>query len=334
MRKLRTVKEVCEETGLTRKLLFDYKEIGMVQPSDYANYKVDDTGGYKLYDQEAFVKLKQIAIYRELGMERKEIKQIISSPDYDSNQVLEKQLVLLKEKKERIDQLIAAVEQLRLIGIKERAMEFIKSGSLAESTQTRRKLESSSYYNAWLKTLDKEWPYNLEEELSHLATKFIKLTDEECESAKAEELLSTIAKLIHRQCGIMTYIFGMGIAVAFLGEGLLSQQLQAEDLRLTTAQSTAMLAYIRKTFDGYLDSAIEIIENHALAIGKPFDSPETIALVNDIKVLNQECFGMKEALEYGIVFDVMIVEPYGEDSDPLCYVLNAVKYHSLKEYIR
>lgn len=90
MSKLRTVKEVCTLTGLNRKLLFDYKDV--IKPSAYSNTGFDGKDGYKLYDESAVIKLRQVAIFRELGMERTDIKKRICDSNYDLNQLLDEQI--------------------------------------------------------------------------------------------------------------------------------------------------------------------------------------------------------------------------------------------------
>lgn len=50
MKKLWTVKEVCELTGLTGKHLYYFHHEGVVKAADISGYSVFDHDGYKKYD--------------------------------------------------------------------------------------------------------------------------------------------------------------------------------------------------------------------------------------------------------------------------------------------
>ena len=76
MRKYKTVKEVCALTGLTGKHLYYFHHEKVVCASAYANYSVAGNDGYKLYDDAAVEKLRQIALYYRLGLKRNEIRDI------------------------------------------------------------------------------------------------------------------------------------------------------------------------------------------------------------------------------------------------------------------
>ena len=89
MNRYKTVKEVCDLTGLTRKHLYYFHHEKVVQAVAYANYSVYGYDGYKLYDDAAVEKLQQIALYYQLGLKRDEIRDIMLDPKYDSNLVLD-----------------------------------------------------------------------------------------------------------------------------------------------------------------------------------------------------------------------------------------------------
>ena len=67
MKKLWTVKEIRELTGLTGKHLHYFHHEGVVKAATYSNYSVDDHDGYKLYDEAGVAKLQQVAMYYEWG---------------------------------------------------------------------------------------------------------------------------------------------------------------------------------------------------------------------------------------------------------------------------
>lgn len=118
MNKYKTVKEVCDLTGLTRKHLYYFHHEKVVRAVAYANYSVEGYNGYKLYDDIAVEKLQQIALYYQLGLKRDEIKEIMLPPNYDSNMILQTLLAMEQEKKIHIERHIAALEYLILAGTK------------------------------------------------------------------------------------------------------------------------------------------------------------------------------------------------------------------------
>ena len=99
-----SVKEVCEQTGLTRKQLFDYKKI--VTPSDF------NKSGYKLYDLEAIEKLKIISKLRDIDMSLKMIQKVIDGSVPKEVAVREQVDVLNKRKQEIGRMLDLAMEML------------------------------------------------------------------------------------------------------------------------------------------------------------------------------------------------------------------------------
>jgi DNA-binding transcriptional MerR regulator len=101
--KLYRVKEVCEKTGLTRKQLFDYKE--MVPPTEY------DRSGYKLYDAETVEKLKKVAFYRSIDIPVKTIDYLISDPDADVEMELKRQIEVLNAEVEKLLRKIEIAEK-------------------------------------------------------------------------------------------------------------------------------------------------------------------------------------------------------------------------------
>lgn len=120
MSELKTVTEVCKITGLDRKLLCEYEDT--VKPANRKNGGYVSRGkeckGYKLYDEYGVVRLQQIAIFRKVGLNRKEIKKKMNNVNYNVNEVLNEQILLLNEKKREIEGLILLTESMRMTGVK------------------------------------------------------------------------------------------------------------------------------------------------------------------------------------------------------------------------
>ena len=105
-----TVKEVSGLTGVSIRTLQYYDKIGLLAPADYTE------SGYRLYDDTALERLQQILLFRELEFPLKEIRRILSEPDFDRDKALEQQITLLTMKKEHLEQLIAFARGIRLTG--------------------------------------------------------------------------------------------------------------------------------------------------------------------------------------------------------------------------
>ncbi|MDE7259143.1 MAG: MerR family transcriptional regulator, partial [Lachnospiraceae bacterium] len=107
-----TVNEVSKLTGVSIRALQYYDKIGLLKPSGYTE------SGYRLYDDTALEKLQQILLFRELEFPLKEIKEIVSRPDFDRNKALEQQIALLTMKKEHLEDLIGFAREIQAKGVK------------------------------------------------------------------------------------------------------------------------------------------------------------------------------------------------------------------------
>ncbi len=107
-----TVNKVSKLTGVSIRTLQYYDKIGLLHPAKYTE------AGYRLYDDAALETLQQILLFRELEFPLKDIKEIISSPDFDRSKALEQQIELLKLKKEHIENLIDLAAGIKAMGVK------------------------------------------------------------------------------------------------------------------------------------------------------------------------------------------------------------------------
>ena len=100
---MRTVKEMSELTGISIRTLRYYDEIGLLKPTELTK------AGYRLYDNKALEKLQEIMFFRELEVPLTEIKKIMDTPDYDKEQVLLTQKILLEQKRNRLNGIIELI---------------------------------------------------------------------------------------------------------------------------------------------------------------------------------------------------------------------------------
>lgn len=107
-----TVNEVSKLTGVSVRTLQYYDKIGLLPATAYTQ------AGYRQYDDTALEKLQQILLFRELEFPLKDIKEIISSPDFDKSKALKQQIELLMLKKEHLENLITLAREIKLTGVK------------------------------------------------------------------------------------------------------------------------------------------------------------------------------------------------------------------------
>ena len=109
---MKTVKEVSKLTGVSVRALHHYDTIGLLKPTGVTE------AGYRLYDGAAVERLYMILVFQELGFSLKEIADILNAPDYDRNRVLEKQIGLMQERIEKLQNRIALAKGMLVLGVK------------------------------------------------------------------------------------------------------------------------------------------------------------------------------------------------------------------------
>ena len=100
-----TVGEVARLAGVTVRTLHHYDRIGLVQPGGRT------AAGYRVYDAADLDRLQQVLLYRELGFPLEEVATLLDDPDADQAAHLRRQHRLLRERIERTQAMVAAVEK-------------------------------------------------------------------------------------------------------------------------------------------------------------------------------------------------------------------------------
>ena len=121
-----TVNEVSKLTGVSIRTLQYYDKIGLLHPAKYTD------AGYRLYDDTALETLQQILLFRELEFPLKDIKEIISSPDFDRSKALGQQIELLKLKKEHIENLIDLAVGIKAMGVRQLTFDVFDTKKIDE----------------------------------------------------------------------------------------------------------------------------------------------------------------------------------------------------------
>jgi DNA-binding transcriptional MerR regulator len=100
-----TVGELARLAGVTVRTLHHYDRIGLVTPSDRT------AAGYRSYDVRDLDRLQQVLVYRELGFPLEEVATLLDDPGADPAAHLRRQHRLLRERLERTQAMVAAVEK-------------------------------------------------------------------------------------------------------------------------------------------------------------------------------------------------------------------------------
>src|SRR4051812_7499928 len=100
-----TIKKVAEMSGVSVRTLHFYDEVGLLEPAFLG------ANGYRHYEEPQLLKLQQILFYSELGMELKQIRQILEDPSFDRIAALESHWKELKKNLKRTRELVKTVEK-------------------------------------------------------------------------------------------------------------------------------------------------------------------------------------------------------------------------------
>ena len=107
---MKTVKEVSNLTGISVRTLHHYDEIGLLKPTEVTE------AGYRLYDDTALERLQMILLFRELQFPLKDIKAMLDSPTFNTDDALSQQITLLELEYKRLGALIAHARKLQQKG--------------------------------------------------------------------------------------------------------------------------------------------------------------------------------------------------------------------------
>ncbi|MGL5383012.1 MAG: MerR family transcriptional regulator [Culicoidibacterales bacterium] len=107
---MRTVNEVSKLSNVSIRTLHYYDNIGLLPATAVTE------AGYRLYDDDALVRLQCILLFKELEFSLKEIKVILTSPDFDRKKALEQQITLLELRKEHLQNLIELASGIKMLG--------------------------------------------------------------------------------------------------------------------------------------------------------------------------------------------------------------------------
>lgn len=103
---LKTVNEMAKITGISRRTIRYYDQIGLFKPTRISE------SGYRLYDDKALEILQQILLFKELNIPLKDIKLVLNNPNLDKTTLLKSHKKLLILKRNHLTELISLIDKI------------------------------------------------------------------------------------------------------------------------------------------------------------------------------------------------------------------------------
>ncbi|MGT2742368.1 MerR family transcriptional regulator [Streptococcus plurextorum] len=103
---MKTVKEVSQLAGVSIRTLHHYDKVGLLKPTALSQ------SGYRLYDDQALLRLQTILLFRELDMPLKYILDLLDADEVTKQHILAEQLQILQLKRRHLDKIIGLTQAL------------------------------------------------------------------------------------------------------------------------------------------------------------------------------------------------------------------------------
>ena len=212
-----TINEVSKLAGVSIRTLQYYDKIGLLHPSGYTD------AGYRLYDDTDLECLQHILLFRELEFSLKDIKVIISSPDFNRSKVLEQQVELLRLKKEHIENLINFALGIKMLGVKHMDFKAFDRSKLDEYSRQAKELYGNT---PEYKEMEEKQKKRTEEDEKILADRFMllfkeagEIKDSDPASDEAQNLVKRIQDYITENLYTCTNKILRGLGKMYSGGG-------------------------------------------------------------------------------------------------------------------
>jgi len=103
---LKSVNEVSKLSGVSRRTLQYYDEIGLLPPSAVKK------SGYRQYDDESLRRLWRILFYKELGISLDDIRLLLENPKEMEKELMRRHKQILLEKQSQLQKLLLSVDRI------------------------------------------------------------------------------------------------------------------------------------------------------------------------------------------------------------------------------
>lgn len=101
-----TVKKFAELSGVSVRTLHWYDKIGLLKPAYYS------ANGYRHYEEEQLILLKQILFFRELGFALKDIQAMLKQSDFDKQMTINVHKATLEDSVNRRLELLDTIDKV------------------------------------------------------------------------------------------------------------------------------------------------------------------------------------------------------------------------------
>jgi len=99
-----TIKQLADIAHITVRTLHHYDHIGLFKPTQIGD------NGYRYYDDKALYQLQQILIYRKMGLELAQIRDIIHAPDFNASDALRSQRDRIQAQMAHLNHLMQTID--------------------------------------------------------------------------------------------------------------------------------------------------------------------------------------------------------------------------------
>lgn len=211
------IKEAAKQAGTSVRTLRYYEEQGLICPER------DGENNYREYNEAVVQRVRLIRAYRELQFSLEEIHAILNADRMERDQILEKQISVLENKRKIIDNRIDLAHALRMMG-PERLTEIDFNIVDAQMEQSSKAL---AHNEEWQK-LSERMKEQSKETSDAIAAELLKYLSQVANAGEEElpEAINELRTCIEKHYYPCTPQILQAYARAFGGDGLLAQALE------------------------------------------------------------------------------------------------------------
>lgn len=219
-----TVNQVSKRTGVSVRTLHYYDKIGLLHPNEVTK------SNYRLYDDTALERLQQILLLRELQFSLKEIKQIIDSPGFDKKEALEQQIVLLKLKRDHLDDLINLAFEIKSTGVKKMDFSAFNTQKIDEyAKEAKEKWKETDAYKEFVTKAEKyskeDWK-QMNQEMKQIFAEFGKMLEFEVDSEAVRKQIMKLQQCISKGYYTCTNEILAGLGEMYMADGRMKDSIE------------------------------------------------------------------------------------------------------------
>lgn len=242
-----SIGEAAKLSHVSVRTLHYYDEIGLLKPVE-----INDSG-YRFYDEKALETLQIILFYRELEFSLKDISKIMSQPYYDKKESLIKQKELLRLKRERLDKLIALIDDtikgdndMSFKQFDNSEFENLRDKYAEEAERLYGKTDAYKESAAKTKKYSKDDWNNINSEANHIMSEFYSKKDEDVDSEEVHLLVEKWRKHITKYYYNCTKEILQGLGLMYVADERFKENIDKHGEGTAEFMSKAIESYCRR----------------------------------------------------------------------------------------